>query len=474
MKRIFILFLICISEIYAYKIPSGPRLREIVVEKYRDPVYGDSIIIGGTTGSQQALGGEVGRILCYEFNYVTPENDFKQEWIHPDNSTWNWSQADAWFTYMKKCKSYYGREIEILRMHCPIGPQCSPWARDDSRTPTELDTNMTQFLRAICQKYNDSTQIKYMDVVNETAVEGSWHKDKPGIPDWECPWYKIGLDTFQLPEGKLIIPKYITKAFQIANEYAPDIKLIYNHHEDPTNSSWTLIKKTISHLIDNLGLRVDGIGWQAHVDVGWEKNSNNLTALRNLIDWAHSKGLEFHITEASVWIKTGATPENFEKQAVTYRAILDILLEKRFTGKVGWNTWNIQDDFGWHIEWYPSLFNGADSNYSAKPAYYAIQSALLGQGIEEPIENISTLKLYNSPNPFSGKTTIFFDLPKRGFVSLKIYNLAGEEIKTLLSGNMEIGSYKIEWIPQEVPQGIYLVYLIQENLIAKQKLILVK
>ena len=332
--------------------PSGRRLRTIVEDKYSDK----SIIISGTTGSW-SFGTNTGLILDREFNYVTPENDFKQLKIHPDPKTWNWSQSNKWLQHIIDNE-------QIIRMHCPIGPQCSEWAKDDSRTAEELETNLREFLIAVCEQYNDNPRIEYMDVVNETVINGDWHTDKSGT-DWECPWYRIGNDN---DINKT--PLYIKMAFEIAQQYAPDMKLIYNHHEQWDSESGELIIETIEYLRAN-GLRVDGIGWQAHIDNGWA-TTENLDGLRNIIDWAHTNDLEFHITEASVWINDNSETA-LKEQAATYSAILEVLLEKRFTGKTCWNIWHIDDAHGWHTELYPSLF---DKEYSAKPAYYAIQEVL--------------------------------------------------------------------------------------------------
>ena len=317
MIRPILLLLIFLSSTYSSDTnaqtlpePSGQRLRVIVADKYAD----GCIIIGGSTGSW-AFGTNTGLVLDREFSYVTPLNDFKQSTIHPDNtSDWNWNKADGWITHI-------AANDQILRMHSPIGPQCSRWAQNDRRTAAELETNMKDFMQALCQRYDGTPGFKYMDVVNETVIKGNWNTDKPGY-GWENPWYKIGQDS-----DKNKTPLYIKKAFQIANQYAPHIKLIYNHHESPEMiNSWVLIKETIAYL-RNQGLRVDGIGWQAHVDVGWE-TAENLQSLKNLIDWAHSNQLEFHITEASVWLKDGNSPAALEKQAATYRAIIEVLLEK--------------------------------------------------------------------------------------------------------------------------------------------------
>ena len=454
-KRFTIVLLIfcfiCSLGIQAQPVPSGRRLREITADRYWD----GSIIIGGTTAAY-LLGANTGEILDREFDYVTPENDFKQWNIHPDNLSWNWSTPDQWATHIID-------NDQILRMHCPIGPQCSNWAKNDTRTAEELDTNMCVFLDSLCKRYNGMPGFESMDVVNETVDNGDWHTNKPGTP-WECPWYIMGLDTHN-------VPVYIVKAFEICDLLAPDLKLIYNHHEHPENTaSWNLIKETVLYLKD-LGLRVDGIGWQAHVDVGWETEAH-LNALRNLIDWAQSNDLEFHVTEASVWL-TDDTQEDFEAQAVTYRAILDVLLDKRSTGNVGWNTWHIDDGHGWRNSEYPSLF---DVDYEAKPAYYAIQAALEGEdGIEDFAKDKTIASnLYNNPNPFVSKTSVKFETPVRGYVDIKIFDISGREVAALFSGEIEGGTHSVEWNPEGLTSGVYFCVMKTEESILKHAMICVK
>jgi endo-1,4-beta-xylanase len=442
--------------------PSGRRLREIVNDKYP----GGSIIIGGTTGSW-AFGTSTGLIMDREFNYVTPENDFKQWNIHSDPNSWNWVQPDDWVDHISE-------NGQILRMHCPIGPQCSNWAQTDSRTANELEEVMRDFMQAVCERYDGVEGIVSMDVVNETVQGGSWKQDEAGTGGWETPWYKIGLDT---NENKT--PLYIRYAFEIATEYAPDIKLIYNHHEDPNSvSSWNLIKSTVSYLRD-LGLRVDGIGWQAHVDNGWATTSN-LNRLRDLIDWAHENELEFHVTEASVWINGEHTEAAFQTQATTYSKIVEVLLEKRFTGRVGWNTWHIEDGHGWNIDKAPSLF---DEYYEAKPAYYAIQEVLENPptGITDSPEKYSNAyQLYNNyPNPFNPITSITYSLPEYAHVVIEVYNNIGQKIVTLVDEEKQAGDHMITWNGQNalglsMPSGIYFYHIKANNFTKTNKMMLLK
>ncbi len=345
--------------------PDGPRLREIVAEKYPE----NRVCIGGTTGWEKRNSG-VGTLLDREFNYVTPENDFKQQVVHSGPGIWNWEKADNW---VQHCR----RNDQVLRLHSPISPQCSKWTKNDSRTAEELSENLKEFMTALCRRYNKYRHIKWMDVVNETVLpDGSWFGPKSGVTKWENPWPRIGYDE----SHPLRPPLYIKQAFEISNRYAPNIAQIINQHAGMEEPMWDKIKATVFYLREN-GLRVDGIGWQAHIDVGWEKNSLNIRRLKNLIDWAHKNDLSFHITEMNVWLD----PENpdYEAQADTFAAALKTLLEKQHGGQVTWNTWNLSDATAWaqNRDKQGCIFF---EDMSAKPAYYAIQKVLLDDGVSKP------------------------------------------------------------------------------------------
>ena len=342
-------------------VPDGRRLKDIVAEAYPD----GNVFIGGTTGWRKLKGGSA-VVLDREFSYVTPENDFKQSAIHPEPGKWNWKKADAW---VKRCKE----KNQILRLHGPISPQCSKWTMDDRRTAEELRKNMDAFMTAQCKRYDKYDHIKWMDVVNETVTrKGEWFGPKPGVDKWENPWPKMGYDT-SVP---LRPPLYIKRAFEIANKHAPNTKLVFNQHGSMERVMWEKVKATVLYLRKS-GLRVDGLGWQAHVDVGWEKEPGNEAYLRSLIRWCHEHKLEFHITENNVWLK--GKKKDYMAQAATFGAILRILLEERKDRVVSWNVWNISDADQWSKtkHWEGCLFY---EDFEAKPAYYAIQKELIKGG----------------------------------------------------------------------------------------------
>lgn len=337
-------------------VPEGRRIREIAADRFP----GGNVYVGGTTGWEKRAGGS-GVTMDREFSYVTPENDFKQSTIHPQPNVWNWELADAW---VKHC----AEQKQVLRIHGPISPQCSRWTKDDSRTIVELKLNLSEFMTALCKRYDQYEHVVWMDVVNETVLSnGKWHGPKPGTAHWENPWLKIGIDE----QHPLKPPLYIKQAFEIATKRAPKTKLVINQHGGMEEEMWNKIKALVPYLRDQ-DLRVDGIGWQAHIDVGWEKKGENMERLGALIDWAHANKLSFHITEQNVWLRE---QKDYEAQAETFGTILAVLLEKRDSGVVTWNVWNLSDGDAWAQM---KAFDGSifDRQYNPKPAYYKLQQVL--------------------------------------------------------------------------------------------------
>ncbi|MCK4353546.1 T9SS type A sorting domain-containing protein, partial [candidate division WOR-3 bacterium] len=80
----------------------------------------------------------------------------------------------------------------------------------------------------------------------------------------------------------------------------------------------------------------------------------------------------------------------------------------------------------------------------------------------------------NYPNPFCGKTVIRYSLPENRKVSLKIYDVTGRLVKTLIDGDREPGIYTAKWDAKNMPSGIYFARFIAGDYINTKKLILVK
>jgi hypothetical protein len=62
----------------------------------------------------------------------------------------------------------------------------------------------------------------------------------------------------------------------------------------------------------------------------------------------------------------------------------------------------------------------------------------------------------NYPNPFNPSTRISFTIPQSGYVTLKIYNMIGQEIKNLVSGFREAGEYTVDFSAENLFSGVYI------------------
>ena len=80
----------------------------------------------------------------------------------------------------------------------------------------------------------------------------------------------------------------------------------------------------------------------------------------------------------------------------------------------------------------------------------------------------------NFPNPFNPETSIRFGLPENSRVSLKIYNVLGETVATLIDGTLPGGNYEFKWNAVEVSSGLYFYRLEAENFTQVKKMMLIR
>jgi hypothetical protein len=91
-------------------------------------------------------------------------------------------------------------------------------------------------------------------------------------------------------------------------------------------------------------------------------------------------------------------------------------------------------------------------------------------------EKISTTfqLMQNYPNPFNPSTIINYQIPDEGFVSLKIYDILGNEVKILVNENKPIGSYNIHFDASGLASGMYIYRLTAGNYISTKKMLMIK
>jgi hypothetical protein len=107
--------------------------------------------------------------------------------------------------------------------------------------------------------------------------------------------------------------------------------------------------------------------------------------------------------------------------------------------------------------------------------FWVVKLNAYPSGIEEINTTANKFKLFqNYPNPFNPMTTIEFYLPKATHVTLKIYNILGEEVSTLFSGRLFSGDHKFEWNALNYSSGIYYYQIQTGDYQETRKMILMK
>ncbi len=80
----------------------------------------------------------------------------------------------------------------------------------------------------------------------------------------------------------------------------------------------------------------------------------------------------------------------------------------------------------------------------------------------------------NYPNPFNPSTSIDYSLPRAGYISLKVFNVIGQEVATLYEGFRVAGNYRVEFQASDKPSGIYFYRLTHQDGSETKKMLLLK
>jgi hypothetical protein len=98
-------------------------------------------------------------------------------------------------------------------------------------------------------------------------------------------------------------------------------------------------------------------------------------------------------------------------------------------------------------------------------------------GVKEDQTNASPFGFQlaqNFPNPFNPTTTIQFHIPLSSFATLKVYNLLGQEVATLVHEEMESGTYSVSWNAASYSSGLYFYKLQAGEFAETKRMILLK
>jgi serine protease len=118
-----------------------------------------------------------------------------------------------------------------------------------------------------------------------------------------------------------------------------------------------------------------------------------------------------------------------------------------------------------------SLADLQNSVIASKTKYSNVLTGVENQTTEKPLE----FKLdQNYPNPFNPSTTISYQIPSASYVTLKVYDILGKEVATLVNRQENMGEHSVIFNAKNLTSGIYFYKLQAGNYIATKKLVLLK
>lgn len=283
-------------------------------------------------------------IIDRQFNSFTAENILKPNSIHPQENTFNWSEADQMVDYaVNQNKRFHGH---TLLWH----NQLPNWMENFQGNSAEWEAMMKTHIQTVCSHYKG--KITAWDVLNEAFNEDGTLRNSL----WK---QHIGAS-------------YIEKAFLFAHEADPSAILFYNDFNLALNDKK---REAVLSLVRNLKQRnvpIHGIGLQMHISIYFPNNSTIASALKDF----YQLGLKVHLSELDIslnprGVDIDLNDDLLQKQAQKIHDLSILYQQIPKPYQYGITFWGHSDVHSWipgffGREDYPLLF---DTNYEVKPMY---------------------------------------------------------------------------------------------------------
>lgn len=411
-------------------------------------------------GKDKFLGNAYGDIPDTVFvnywNQVTPGNASKWGSVAglQDTTQWNWTKLDNIYNLAKD-------NDMIFKHHCLIwGSQQPSWisALDSATKRHYIET----WIRQVGQRYPDMDMV---DVVNEPIASHNPPDGLNGRADYKNALGGDGATGYD----------WVITAFQMARTYMPNTELILNDFGIINNNSATDTYLQIINLLKDRGL-IDGIGVQGH---RFELEGGDTNTFKYNLTRLGATGLPVYITEFDLGnISNTGTPDD-AVQLQLYRKIFPpIWLHPAVKGIT---LWGYLEGQMWQTTCYLAHDNGEPRPALDWLEQYVKTTDFPPVAVPETFGNASSgVNLeQNFPNPFSSYTTINFSISESADVSLKIYDMLGKEVTTLVNEKLPAGAYSIDWNAENAngrisAYGMYYYSLVAGNTIITNYMQLIK
>ena len=144
----------------------------------------------------------------------------------------------------------------------------------------------------------------------------------------------------------------------------------------------------------------------------------------------------------------------------------------------GQNVWNEPIDAGHQVFRFVITAPGNHGYYCIPHQGLGMVGTIVASpvnGVDDEVNQPEKFQLsQNYPNPFNPTTNLQYAISSRQFITLKVYNLLGKEIATLVNEEKSAGEYKVEFNGNNLPSGIYFYELKAGNITQTKKMMLLK
>jgi endo-1,4-beta-xylanase len=394
-----------------------------------------------------AYGGTDTNFIKY-WNQVTPENAGK--WgsvgVSTDTSQWNWTGLDAAYNYAKSHQLVY-------KHHCLIwGAQQPSWISSlDSATQLGY---IESWFKMVGQRYPDMDQV---DVVNE-PLPG--HNPPDGVSGRANYIHALG-------GAGATGWDWVIRAFTLARQYLPDAKLLLNDFGIINDNGATTSYLQIINLLNSRGL-IDGIGVQGH---RFELEGVDTNMMKGNLSRLAATGLPVYITEFDLGNLGNAGTPNDAQQLQLYQTVFPALW--RHPGVKGITLWGYLEGQTWQTTCYLVRYTG-----TARPALLWMAQFVKDNpvSVSETAPGLpSAYELeQNYPNPFNPTTNIRYSIPAACKVTLKVFDILGREVQTLVDAMQTPGTYTVTLNAENLATGAYFYRINAGDYSQTKRLMLLK
>lgn len=405
-------------------------------------------------GQNKFLGNAYGdipdNIFANYWTQLTPGNagKFGTVGTSTDSTNWSWSELDGEYNYAIT-------NHLIFKDHNLIWGQQQPsWISglDSAAQAAYIET----WIRMVGQRYPLTNMV---DVVNEPLV-GHNPPDGGGSPARAN--YKNALGGNGATGWDWVI-----KAFTLARKYLPNAKLLINDYGIINDNTATTSYVQIINLLQARGL-IDGIGVQGH---RFELESADTNTVKSNLDKLAATGLPVYISEFDLGnLNNTGTPDD-NQQLQLYEKIFPILW--RHPGVKGITLWGYLDGQMWQTTCYLVRSDG-----TARPALLWLANFVKDNpaGVKETASGLPTSYELNQnfPNPFNPATSIRYSIPSTSKVTLRVFDILGREVQTLVNSTQAPGEYTVSLNAENLATGVYFYQLSAGTFTATKKLMLLK